>query len=42
VFFEDPNTLLFNLTCCAIECLMDNVNYINNKARRTDATILMS
>jgi hypothetical protein len=30
--FEDPNTLLFNLTCRAIECLIDNVNYIHGKA----------
>ncbi len=30
--FEDPNTLIFNLTCRSIECLMSNVNYINNKA----------
>jgi len=30
--FEDPGELLYNLTSHAIECLMKNVNYINNEA----------
>jgi hypothetical protein len=29
--FEDPGELLFNLTSHAIECLISNVNYINDQ-----------